>query len=168
VFFFFSNRFYKVLRFQQCLKETRETKETSKSEIIQIKKLQIQPEGECELSAPLCITLEFTSEVEIAEANWNLRFVVDYANKRLPLDVLSLPQHIQAGTNSTKFQVPELNVNSVDQLALPNIAMFVLTLAAPDGKEILLVKLVTHASKKEGKLYRIIYNPFEGRDGGKS
>jgi len=125
----------------------------------EFKKIKIQPDGECLLKDPISLEVEFTSKVDKENAEIELQFIVDCANKKIVIKLASCSQKITVGTNVISFkQAPFTIPESIVKNELTNIGLVSIFIRAGDT-ELGRITAVTDVKFKDNNFYRIVYNP---------
>ena len=95
------------------------------------------PHGPCSLSAPLGLEIEFRTSLDVAHAQWQLRFIADLVHHQHPIDLELESQEsiITNGDPSPCYHVELKTVGLQKLLALPESAL--------ESLGILEVRLVT-------------------------
>lgn len=68
-------------------------------DVITLTSLDISPSGPVAIDAGLTLTFAFDSTIEMAEAHWEFKYVVDSASKRHVIEV-NMQKHARRDTGS--------------------------------------------------------------------
>eukprot|EP00931_Biecheleriopsis_adriatica_P082927 TRINITY_DN56421_c0_g1_i1.p1 TRINITY_DN56421_c0_g1~~TRINITY_DN56421_c0_g1_i1.p1 ORF type:complete len:146 (+),score=22.72 TRINITY_DN56421_c0_g1_i1:62-499(+) len=131
---------------------------------IEVTSIDLQPAEECAFEDGLGLTMNFTTDAELSNFCWRVRYVVDTSKKRLIVDVGSTdPLTYPPGTWAMEFSSPPLDLASVPQaLYSQTNGLLVAALTGPAGEEVFAANMVVQIRVDEsGQLRRFIYNPMD-------
>eukprot|EP00003_Mantamonas_plastica_P019697 TRINITY_DN32011_c0_g1_i1.p1 TRINITY_DN32011_c0_g1~~TRINITY_DN32011_c0_g1_i1.p1 ORF type:complete len:131 (+),score=42.87 TRINITY_DN32011_c0_g1_i1:45-437(+) len=117
--------------------------------------------NDCLLTDPLELNIDFTCNETIKGAVWEVKYLVDYTGKRHLIEIDTTEGvDYEEGENSFGFKCDALAVEGVKRSTLKNMGLFLLTMKQGD-EEVIQISLVTQVTKKDGELYRLMFNPLE-------
>eukprot|EP00002_Diphylleia_rotans_P004170 TRINITY_DN12_c0_g4_i1.p1 TRINITY_DN12_c0_g4~~TRINITY_DN12_c0_g4_i1.p1 ORF type:complete len:133 (+),score=39.98 TRINITY_DN12_c0_g4_i1:55-453(+) len=131
------------------------------SDPITVKAIDISP-NHCPLEKELNLTIDFETAKDIAQAKWELKYVVDYSGKQYVIELgKSNPGSYKKGSHKFSFSVAAIDVSTVKKSVLSNVGILSATLY--DGaEEIIAINMVSDVTKtREGVLQRNIFSPLE-------
>ena len=118
--------------------------------------------NDCPITDPLKLTIKFSSDKVIKNAHWEIKYVVDYANKRHVVEVGKVEGvNIKKGVkHEFKFAVDALDIGTMKKSVLLNMGLLLCTLKNRD-KEIIQISMVTQVTKDDkGNIMRTIFSPL--------
>eukprot|EP00930_Biecheleria_cincta_P070722 TRINITY_DN58337_c0_g1_i1.p2 TRINITY_DN58337_c0_g1~~TRINITY_DN58337_c0_g1_i1.p2 ORF type:complete len:146 (+),score=40.43 TRINITY_DN58337_c0_g1_i1:102-539(+) len=125
----------------------------------------MNPEEECAFEMGLGLAMGFTTDTDLPDFRWEMRYVVDTPKKRLIIEVGSTdPTTYPVGPNEMQIVLPALDMSIVPEAMMrAGNGLFVAALTGPEGQEIMAVNMVVQITVDEatGTLRRFIYNPME-------
>jgi len=128
---------------------------------IQVSKIEIEPNC-CELNAEVKLTIHFETPVDLNDAYFDLKYIVDVAAKRHIIELgESKHEKYTAGKHVFVMETPKFDLGKLEKHVLKNVGLLACTLKN-DGKDVVEIKLMTQVSKnKDGQLIRTVFNPLE-------
>ncbi|KAA6363704.1 MAG: hypothetical protein EZS28_040769 [Streblomastix strix] len=125
-------------------------------EDINVTAVRVTP-NQCELTAPVDLTITFEAKKPLADAFWLLRFVFDFAFKKQQIQLArTTPKNLSVGTHEERA----VKETTILNMGLLSASLFV----GHDENNVLLdVNMCTEISKKKGQqtFIRTIMNPLE-------
>merc|ERR1711934_226108 len=127
---------------------------------IDVTSIKIEP-NPCLIADPLNLEIEFTSDAPIAKPVWDIKYIVDYTNKRREVAVGRVEcESYGEGPQKFSFSVPKVDVSEMKKSLLLNVGLLLCVLN-DDEAEVIQISMVTQVSKEEDGLHRNIFNPLD-------
>ncbi|KAG8460499.1 hypothetical protein KFE25_013149 [Diacronema lutheri] len=129
--------------------------------LVEVARLNIEPEGLCPIEAELKLGVDFTVDTDLVLARWQLRYIADHAHRRHVVELESTaPAPLARGAHTLALAVKDFGVGGLSKAVLLNVGLLVLTLF--DGeREVLQVSMVVQVVEREGAIMRLVLNPME-------
>lgn len=134
-------------------------------EVLRIVDLQLQPDGNCPLNAPLSITMTYQLLEPVPAAIWELVYEADFTNKKQTIPIYATSAvDLEPGTHVFAHAVDAVKTDSIKEKYLLQVGLLKLTLKGGNGADnVASVNMVTQVSKdaSTGTLLRSIITPLE-------
>merc|ERR1711865_98937 len=130
--------------------------------VVEVAKIGISP-NECAISSELKLDIEFSVDKPLSSAVWDLKYIVDYTNKRKEraLGKVEIGSYPAGEVHRLCFEVPEIDVSGIKESLLLNVGLVLAVLSEGDV-EVVQISMVTQVTRNDsGELQRNIFNPLE-------
>jgi len=129
-----------------------------------LRSLWVEP-NECEISNALTLEVTFDCNAVIATCSWKIDYIVDVAEKRIPISLLEQEAcEYAAGVHTHVIQLESIDVSSLQDYDILNVSILQVRLIdSQNEKELLAANIVTRTFRNEAdnnKIYRVMYNPL--------
>jgi len=134
-------------------------------------RIAASPHGPCSLSAPLGLEIEFRTSLDVAHAEWQLRFIADLVHHQRPIDLELESQESKVITSGNtgdpspcSYHVELKTVGLQKLLALPESALESLGILevrlVTKDTELASIRLVTDVRWSSNEWQRGVLDPF--------
>merc|ERR1712166_110440 len=109
---------------------------------VDVTKIVISP-NECEISSELKLDIEFTLDKPLSSAVWELKYIVDYTNKRKELACgrIEVGAYTAGESHNLTFEVPKVDVTGIKEARLLNVGLLLAVLSG--AEEVVQISMVT-------------------------
>eukprot|EP00762_Andalucia_godoyi_P003344 ANDGO_06629.mRNA.1 hypothetical protein PPTG_02567 len=133
---------------------------------ISVTGVTIRPEDASPLSSALDLELVYGSSAPIANATWDLKYVVDCAATRHVIELGRISVGgggVVQGENTIAFSTPGIDFTGIKRSVLLNVGLLIATLFDESSHEqVIQVSFVVQIESKDDKsLWRTIFSPLE-------
>eukprot|EP00658_Telonema_sp_P-2_P057049 TRINITY_DN4550_c0_g1_i1.p1 TRINITY_DN4550_c0_g1~~TRINITY_DN4550_c0_g1_i1.p1 ORF type:complete len:139 (-),score=51.93 TRINITY_DN4550_c0_g1_i1:294-710(-) len=129
---------------------------------VDVSSIAVSP-NQCAIEAELDLKIDFTLDKAISNSVWEIKYIVDYTNKRkeLVMGKVEAGDYAANTPHQLQFNVPTVDVTGIRESLLLNVGLLLAVLYTGE-EEVIQISMMTQVTKTfDGKLHRNIFNPLE-------